>query len=121
MHIRIHDHQHVHIHHFSVSCLSKYVYRYHGMCRFWSKTVFDQPAIKKLDYYARLDDDSFLLDAIDYDIFNVMKVNKWIYSYVEEFWDPVEVIQGMFDVVMDFAEDPANGIEYVCCVNYELN
>jgi hypothetical protein len=44
------------------------------MIRFWMTYFFDQPDIQKLDYYMRLDTDSFILSKIKFDIFQEVQV-----------------------------------------------
>lgn len=45
------------------------------MIRFWMKSIFERPEIKKLDYYMRLDTDSFILTPVEFDLFKAVKVN----------------------------------------------
>jgi alpha 1,2-mannosyltransferase len=52
---------------------------YRHMCRFFSYSIFD--LIKNYEYYMRLDDDSYILSKIEYDIFNFMKDNEKEYAY----------------------------------------
>jgi hypothetical protein len=47
---------------------------YNHMIRFWMTYFFDQPDIQKLDYYMRLDTDSFILSKIKFDIFQEVQV-----------------------------------------------
>lgn len=47
---------------------------YNHMIRFWMTYFFDQPDIKGLDYYMRLDTDSFILSKIEFDIFQEVQV-----------------------------------------------
>ena len=54
---------------------------YRHMCRFHSKLVYEEPTIRTLEYYWRLDDDSLLLSPISYDVFVYMRDNKLRYGY----------------------------------------
>ena len=41
---------------------------YQHMSRFWTKGIFEQPLVKELQYYMRLDTDSLILSPV-FDIF----------------------------------------------------
>ena len=61
-------------------------YRY--MCQFWSHTVFHHPTIKNnYDYIMRLDDDSYLLEPLEYDLFEYANENNLDYIYRALAWD----------------------------------
>ena len=70
---------------------------YKHMCRFQSKTLYDQPIMRFLDYSWRLDDDSLILSAINYDIFKYMSDNDIIYGYVFITQDRERCISGLWD------------------------
>lgn len=47
---------------------------YNHMIRFWMRNLFELPEIGALDYYMRLDTDSYILSPIHFDIFRVAEV-----------------------------------------------
>lgn len=51
---------------------------YKHMCRFYAVQIYDY--LKEYDYYMRLDDDSYIMSEIGYDIFKFMYNNN-IYGY----------------------------------------
>ena len=55
---------------------------YRHMCRFQSKLIYEQPIMQNLEYYWRLDDDSLILRPIEYDVFEFMKNNGFLYGYI---------------------------------------
>ncbi|MFX0072857.1 MAG: hypothetical protein ACFFAO_17405 [Candidatus Hermodarchaeota archaeon] len=57
---------------------------YNHMCRFFSGELFKHKAIKKYEWYWRLDSDSFFHSKIKYDIFKYMEKNNYIYGYLGE-------------------------------------
>ena len=54
---------------------------YRHMCRFYSKLVFEQPIMSRLEYYWRLDDDSYITRSITYDVFQFMAKKDILYGY----------------------------------------
>ena len=82
---------------------------YHNMCRFWSKLVFELPELASIQYYARLDDDSFLRDPIQYDIFHVMHLQKKAYGFrvpmMELPLEDPEFLQGLFPTLETHAAE----------------
>ena len=62
-----------------IPCMSSIGYRH--MCRFQAKLVYQQPILEDLDYYWRLDDDSFLMGPVPYDLFSYMRDHQVDYGY----------------------------------------
>lgn len=56
---------------------------YRHMCRFHSKIIYDLPIMQNVDYYWRLDDDSYITQPIHYDVFAFMKNNGFEYGYID--------------------------------------
>lgn len=54
---------------------------YRQMCRFFSYQLFSHPIMLEYDYYWRFDDDSFLLQPVGFDPFQVMADNGYVYGY----------------------------------------
>ena len=75
---------------------------YHHMISFWFKWVFDHPALQQLDYYMRLDTDSFILSPIKYDLFQYMRDNDYKYGYKVKEMEQVHVSVGLWQFWHDF-------------------
>jgi len=54
---------------------------YRHMCRFHYKMAFEYLADRGYDWFMRLDDDSFILSCIDYDMFQFMEDNNYTYGW----------------------------------------
>lgn len=78
---------------------------YRHMCRFFSGIIFHHPALKEYDYYWRLDADSFLLDKINYDVFQFMQERYLEYGYINIFKDEPGVVQGLWETTKKYIED----------------
>ncbi|NJD76986.1 MAG: hypothetical protein FIB08_07815 [Candidatus Methanoperedens sp.] len=78
---------------------------YRHMCRFFSGIIFHHPALKDYDYYWRLDTDSFLLDKIDYDVFQFMHERNFKYGYIGIFKDEPGVTRDLWDTTKKYIED----------------
>ena len=74
------------------------------MIHFWWKEVFQLPQVRALQYYCRLDSDSFLLENIKDDFFVLMDENKYRYGYRVDMQEPQSVIRGLYDFVEDYME-----------------
>jgi hypothetical protein len=49
-----------------------------------------------MQYYARLDDDSFIRDPIPYDVFHVMHREKKVYGFRAGVLEHSRMMQGLF-------------------------
>ncbi|KAK9808886.1 hypothetical protein WJX72_005791 [[Myrmecia] bisecta] len=67
--------------------------------RFWWAQVWQHPLVQHLDYFLRLDSDSFVLAPIEYDVFRYMHLNQLAYGYITESYDGPEWTVGLFDLV----------------------
>jgi hypothetical protein len=76
-------------------CGKKVGYRH--MCRFQAKTLYEQPIVKHLDFIWRLDDDSFILSDINYDIFEFMSDHDIIYGYTIVTGDAPRCVTGLWN------------------------
>ena len=54
---------------------------YRNMCRFYSYPMLIHEALADYDYYWRFDDDSFLIDKLEYDPFQKMAESNSIYGF----------------------------------------
>lgn len=55
---------------------------YRHMCRFFAGDIFNHPVIKKYKYIWRLDTDSYILESIDYNVFDKLQINDSVYGYI---------------------------------------
>lgn len=78
---------------------------YRHMCRFMSGLIFQHPAVRDYCYLWRLDTDSFLLDKIDYDVFELMKKNDYIYGYICILKEVAEVVTGLWEATKTYIEE----------------
>ena len=62
---------------------------YRHMCQFFSKGIYEHPALEEFKWYWRLDDDSFILDRIQYDVFSFMKEKNYLYGYNKIYNDSI--------------------------------
>jgi hypothetical protein len=77
---------------------------YRHMCRFWSGAIYNQPSMQEYDYYIRLDNDSFIMTKINYDVFHWAHKNNICYSYIEPAItkDSPKVIEGLWPASKEF-------------------
>lgn len=72
---------------------------YGGMCTFFSRDIFNYLNEMEYDYYARLDDDSRILNPINYNIFDYMKNNNLTYGYLIKMLEAPHVVKGLFEFI----------------------
>jgi hypothetical protein len=82
---------------------------YRHMCRFFSGLIFQHSALKDYDWYWRLDTDSFLLDKVNYDVFQFMQEHNYMYGYIQILKDEPDAVKGLWDITKKYIED--NNIE----------
>lgn len=78
---------------------------YRHMCRFFSGIIFQHAALNQYDYFWRLDTDSFLLDKIDYDVFQFMEKNNYIYGYIHIIKDEPDAVKSLWDITEKYIKD----------------
>lgn len=82
--------------------LKAYSAGYRSMCHFFFEGFYKH--IKEYDYYCRLDTDSFLIGAIDFDPFEYMKKNKLLYGYIAELYESANAIKGIDNYLQENVE-----------------
>jgi mannosyltransferase len=82
---------------------------YQHMIRFWFRSVFEHPRVRKLDYYLRLDTDSFILAPVTYDLFKFMRAHSLHYGYRAGTKDPSWVLGGLSEFVESYVN--SNGVK----------
>jgi hypothetical protein len=83
---------------------------YKRMCSFFVKGFTQVPMLMSYRYLLRLDDDTCLLDSINFDLFRYMHEERATYAYSHIWRDNDFVVEGMWDFVHKYVED--NGIQY---------
>lgn len=79
----------------------KFSIGYRHMIRFYSLLIY--PLLwDEFDYYARMDDDSFLLSPMEYDLFDYMEANNLDYTYRVDCQDHYNVSVGFSEVVRGY-------------------
>ena len=78
---------------------------YSVMIDFWVRQVFEQPRVKQLKYFARLDSDSLLGSPIQYDMFQMMHIEGFRYGYRVVSMDGPSVTYGMWPFVKEFVDN----------------
>ena len=88
---------------FDIPCISAIGYRH--MCRFNAKLVYEQPIMQGLEYYWRLDDDSFILRPVKFDPFVFMKRRGLVYGYQWIHFDNSDCVQGLWEATERYIRD----------------
>ncbi len=78
---------------------------YRHMCRFFSGTIYQEPALKDYRWYWRLDTDAFLLERIRYDVFEYMQKNSLVYGYNIMSKDEETVSRGLWELTQRYLEE----------------
>lgn len=94
---------------------------YRNMCRFFAGEFYHW--LQEYDYYMRLDTDSFILDRISEDLFEIMQKNDYYYGYIPDAvqFDNPAVTKGLWDRCREKYPDtnkiPENKMYYT---NFEI-
>lgn len=75
---------------------------YRHMCHFYSNDVFFREELDGYEFYMRMDDDSFILSPIGFDVFERMRERRCRYAYRAILKDKPFVCEGLGDVVNEF-------------------
>ncbi|KAF9524173.1 nucleotide-diphospho-sugar transferase [Crepidotus variabilis] len=78
---------------------------YHHMCAWFIGAIFNHPRLKDVDYYMRMDTDSFIYDEVCYDPFELMVQKGKVYGYRSSFGDEDWVTKGMWKLVDEYAKE----------------
>jgi hypothetical protein len=85
--------------------LEEFPISYRSMCNFQCWQIYQHEALKKYDYYWRLDSDSYILNEIKYDVFDYMQSNNYEYAFLaEEDRDVPLVVEGLWETTKEFIE-----------------
>lgn len=72
---------------------------YRHMCHFFANDIFHRDELSGYDYFMRLDDDSFILSPLMFDVFARMSERRFRYAYRAVLNDRPHVCVGLGDVV----------------------
>lgn len=75
---------------------------YRHMCHFFANDIFFRPELRKYDYYMRLDDDSFILSPLKFNVFEHMRRNGKKYAYRVVLNDRPHVCAGLGELVKEY-------------------
>jgi mannosyltransferase len=73
------------------------------MCAFYATEIFDHPRLANVDYYFRLDTDSYIEAPSCYDPLEIMYQQKLAYGYRAYGRDAAFATRGMWSLVYDWA------------------
>lgn len=76
---------------------------YRHMCRFYAGEMYKHEIVKDSDYYLRLDNDSFFISEVRYDIFSYMKNNNIIYGYNKITTDNPIVVENLWESAFEYS------------------
>ena len=85
---------------------------YRHMCHFFANDIFFRGELDGYDYYMRMDDDSFILSPLRFNVFERMRGNGYKYAYRVVLKDRPHVCVGFGDLVKDYFA--AEGRELTC-------
>lgn len=68
---------------------------YCHMCKWFADDIFEHPRLAELDWYMRLDVDSYILAPINYDPFRFLERESKIYGYLTTFYEESRVVEGL--------------------------
>ena len=74
------------------------------MCRFYAKTLYEQPIMDGLEYMLRLDDNSLINQPIKYDLFKWMKHKHISYGYRSWQHDDPLYTKGLWEATWKYIE-----------------
>jgi hypothetical protein len=75
---------------------------YRHMCRFFSGEMFKHPILQNYQYVWRLDTDSFILQKIDYNVFDRMKSNDSLYGYINIQHDHIKMLINLWETCEEY-------------------
>lgn len=70
---------------------------YRHMCRFFAGEIFKLEILKKYKYVWRLDTDSFIVEPVNYNVFDKMKEKKSIYGYINIQNDHIKMVEKLWE------------------------
>jgi hypothetical protein len=77
---------------------------YKRMCHFFFKGFTEVPLLMQYKYLLRLDEDTCLLDSINYDLFRLMEHRGTAYAYTSTWSDDDSVVRGLYQFLSAYIE-----------------
>ena len=77
---------------------------YKRMCHFFFKGFTEVPLLMEYKYLLRIDDDTCLLDHINFDIFERLQQKNAAYAYSHVWFDSDLVTKGLYNLVDEFVQ-----------------
>lgn len=77
---------------------------YRHMCHFFGDDIFNRAELSCYDYFMRLDDDSYILSQIKFNVFDKMSKEGIKYSYRFEMTENKNVCQGLLETAQAFID-----------------
>lgn len=84
--------------------LKRFKIGYSHMIRFFFREIFNRADMKEIEYFWRLDTDSYVTSAITYDLFQHMKDNNHKYGFMGSSFDPLKVTVGMPELFQNYMD-----------------
>ncbi|CAO3663439.1 hypothetical protein G6F70_008396 [Rhizopus microsporus] len=84
---------------------------YRHMCRYQSGFFFRHPLLDSFEYYWRVEPDVDFYCDIDYDVFQMMKDNKFKYGWVMSLSEYIETVPTLWETTQQFMEKYPEYIE----------
>ncbi len=78
---------------------------YCHMCQWFSGDIFSHPRLRAVDWYLRLDIDSYILSPVEDDPFRRLEKAGKSYGYLTTFYEEVQVSNGLAEAVDRFVRD----------------
>jgi len=77
---------------------------YRHMCRFFSGEIFKRQELNEYRFYMRMDNDSFILKDVTYNVFDYMESNKKHYGFIAPAvqYDHPKVSEGLWDESLEW-------------------
>lgn len=77
---------------------------YRHMCRFYSYGMYEVPQLQDTNYYLRLDCDSYFIEPINHDIFELMQSKDYVYGYNKITTDNPVVCQKLWEISKEYSK-----------------
>ena len=82
-----------------VRAVTRFSLGYRFMCRFWAHGFFQQPAVRNLTYYWRLDTEVYMVKPIAIDPFVYMEEHHLHYMYGSTDYEEPYVVVGLWEAI----------------------
>ena len=83
---------------------------YRHMCRFYAGEIFKQELLDDYEYVWRLDTDSFILQAIEGNVFEDMSNANAVYGYINIQHDHPKMVKGLWELAATYFKPSSSSI-----------